>query len=146
MSNIVTISFVLDTSNASVPLGLEAWIDHQKLFNSEHVQGNEKIQIEIADDDAEHELRIVMKNKTTDHTQVDQIGNIISDARLLISDLTFDEISLGQLVTDHAVYTHDQNAQLTTPVQDKFYSEMGCNGTVSLKFSTPVYLWLLEHM
>jgi hypothetical protein len=23
---------------------------------------------------------------------------------------------------------------------------MGCNGTVSLKFTTPIYMWLLETM
>jgi hypothetical protein len=87
-----------------------------------------------------------MKDKISDHTQIDLDGNIISDTRLVITNLAFDDINLGQLITEHAVYTHDQNAQLPTPVQDKFYSEMGCNGTVSLKFTTPVYLWLLEHM
>ena len=146
MSSTVTISFVLGTTNTTVPLGFEAWVNNQKFFDTDHVQSSQPIQIEIADDDAEHELRLVMKNKLLDHTKVDLAGNIISDARLVITDLAFDEIVLGQLVADHAVYTHDQNAQLPTPVQDKFYSEMGCNGTVSLKFTTPVYLWLLEHM
>jgi hypothetical protein len=146
MSNLVAISFKLDTTNASVLLGFEAWVDDRKFYDTEHVQSNQQITVEIADDDAEHELRLVLKNKMPDHTIVDQMGNIISDARLIITDLTFDKIALGQLVTDHAVYTHDQNAQLPTPIQDKFYGEIGCNGTVSLKFSTPVYLWLLEHM
>ena len=27
-----------------------------------------------------------------------------------------------------------------------FFGNMGCNGYVSLKFATPIYLWLLEHM
>lgn len=146
MSSTVIISCRLGTTNAVVPLGFEAWVDDQKFFDTDHVQSDQPIQIEIADDDAEHELRLVMKNKRSDHTQVDSAGNIISDARLVITDLAFDEIALGQLVADHAVYIHDQNAQLPIPVQDKFYSEMGCNGTVSLKFTTPVYLWLLEHM
>jgi len=146
MSNLVAISFALDTTNATVPLGFEAWIDDNKFYDTEHVQSNQKIQIEISADAAEHELCLVLKNKIQDHTKVDQEGNIISDARLVITDLNFDEIALGQLVTAHAVYTHDQNAQLPTPVQDKFYGEIGCNGTVSLKFTTPVYLWLLEHM
>jgi hypothetical protein len=146
MSNLVAISFVLDTTDATIPLGFEAWIDNKKFYDTAHVQANQKIQIEIADDDAEHELRLVLKNKMSDHTKVDQIGNIISDARLVITDLNFDEIALGQLIIDHAVYTHDQNAQLPTFIQDKFYGEIGCNGTVSLKFTAPVYLWLLEHM
>jgi hypothetical protein len=49
------------------------------------------------------------------------------------------------MVTEQAVYTHDFNGT-QQEIQDEFYSEMGCNGTVSLKFSTPIYLWLLEHM
>jgi hypothetical protein len=146
MSNLVAISFVLDTTDATVPLGFEAWIDNKKFYDTEHVQAKQKIQIEIVEDDAEHELCFVLKNKIQDHTKVDMVGNIISDARLVITDLDFDEIKLGHMVSEQAVYTHDQNAQLPTPVQAKFYSEMGCNGAVSLKFATPLYLWLLEHM
>jgi hypothetical protein len=146
MASTVTISFGLGTTNTAVPLGFEAWVDDQKFFDTDHVQSDQQIQIEIADDDDVHELRLVMKDKISDHTQIDLDGNIVSDTRLVITNLAFDDINLGQLITEHAVYTHDQNAQLPTPVQDKFYSEMGCNGTVSLKFTTPVYLWLLEHM
>jgi hypothetical protein len=146
MSSTVTISFSLSTTNAAVPLGFEAWVDDQKFFDTDHVQLDQPIQIEIADDDTDHELRLIMKNKTADHTKVDLAGNIISDARLVITDLLFDDIALGHLFTKHAIYTHDQNAQLPTPVQDKFYGEIGCNGTVSLKFTTPMYLWFLEHM
>jgi hypothetical protein len=146
MSSTVIISFSLGTTNTAVPLGFEAWVNNQKFFDTDHVQADHRIQLEIADDDDEHELRLVMKNKISDHTQVDSAGNIISDARLVVTDLSFDDINLGHLFTEHAVYVHDQNAQLPTPVQDKFYSEMGCNGTVSLKFTSPVYMWLLEHM
>jgi len=44
-----------------------------------------------------------------------------------------------------AQYQHDFNGT-GNPTIDKFYGEMGCNGTVSLKFTTPIYLWLLENM
>jgi hypothetical protein len=145
MSNTTTISFTLDTTDPDASLGFEAWVNDQKFFDSNHVQARQPIVIEITDDDGEHELRFVLKNKTSDHTQVDETGNIIADARLIVTDLAFDEIQLGHMVTEQAVYTHDFNGtrQLT---QDKFYNEMGCNGTVSLKFSTPIYLWLLEQM
>jgi hypothetical protein len=86
-----------------------------------------------------------MKNKTPNHTQIDEAGSIISDARLIVTELAFDEIQLGYMVAEQAIYTHDFN-NTEESTQDKFYSEMGCNGTVSLKFSTPIYLWLLEHM
>jgi hypothetical protein len=49
------------------------------------------------------------------------------------------------MVTEQAMYTHNFNS--TGPsTQDKFYGELGCNGTVTVKFNTPIYLWLLEHM
>lgn len=145
MTSAVTISCTLDTTDPEAALGFEAWVDDQKFFDTDHVQAQQQVVVEIADDDGEHELRFVLKNKTSDHTQIDEAGNIVADARLIITDLSFDEIQLGHMVTEHAVYTHDFNGT-GQPTQDKFYGEMGCNGTVSLKFSTPIYLWLLEHM
>jgi hypothetical protein len=69
----------------------------------------------------------------------------VSDAVLTIKDLAFDEIKLGHMLTELATYTHNFNGT-KEPVQEKFYGAMGCNGTVSLKFAAPVYLWLLENM
>ena len=145
MTNAATISCILDTSDASVPLGFEAWIDDQKFFDTDHVQTQQKLMVEIDDTDREHEFRLVLKNKISDHTQVDAVGNIVADATLTITDLSFDEIKLGHIVTEQAVYTHNFNGTGNI-IQDKFYNNMGCNGTVSLKFTTPIYLWLLENM
>ena len=142
----VTITFNLATTDATAELGFEAWIDECKFLDIDHVKETQKITVDVDDqDDAAHELRLVLKNKTTAHTQVDEHGNIITDARLLIKDVAFDEIQLGHMLVEQAVYTHDFNGNGTT-IQDKFYGELGCNGTVSLKFATPMYLWLLEHM
>jgi hypothetical protein len=145
MSNTVAISCIINTTNPDAALGFEAWINNQKFFDIDHVQAQQPVVLKIADDDGEHELRFVLKNKTTDHTQIDEAGRIVSDARLIVTDLEFDEIKLGHMVTEQAVYTHDFNGTGII-AHDKFYGEMGCNGTVSLKFTTPVYLWLLEHM
>jgi hypothetical protein len=146
MTNTATISCTLNTTNPDATLGFEAWVDDQKFFDTDHVQAQQQVVIEINDDDdSEHELRFVLKNKTSDHTRVDAAGNIVSDARLIVTDLSFDEIQLGHMVTEQAVYTHDFNGTGII-AHNKFYGEMGCNGTVSLKFSTPIYLWILEHM
>ena len=142
----VTITFNLATTDAKAELGFEAWIDERKFLDLDHVKETQSVTVELEDqDDVEHELRLVLKNKTTAHTQVDEHGNIVADARLVITDLAFDEIQLGHMLVEHSVYTHDFNGtgEIT---QAKFYSELGCNGTVSLKFTTPMYLWLLEHM
>ena len=146
MTNTVKISCILDTTDPTASLGFEAWVDDKKFIDIEHVQTKHPVLLEISDNtDGEHELRFVMKNKTAEHTKINEDGGIISDATLIISDVSFDEIKLGHMTTELATYTHDFNGtqSLTT---DKFYGEIGCNGTVSLKFSTPSYLWLLEYM
>jgi hypothetical protein len=145
MTATVTITFNLATTDATAELGFEAWIDDKKFHDTDHVAGRQQIFIEIPDDEAEHELRLIMKNKTTEHTQVDEDGNIISDATLYITDVAVDEIKLGHMLTELATYTHDFNGTQSLATV-KFYGELGCNGTVSLKFSTPTYLWLLEHL
>jgi hypothetical protein len=136
---------MLDTTDPLANLGFEAWIDGRKFVDLDHVQERQQIFVEISDEDGKHELRFVMKNKTFDHTKIDSDGNIVSDAKLIITELAFDEIQLGHMVTEQAIYTHDFNG-IGNATHDKFYSELGCNGTVSLKFATPMYLWLLEHM
>ena len=124
---------------------MEIWFDDQQIFNQDWVTESQTISYELSDIDAEHELRFVMKNKTADHTKVDESGIIVKDACLIISDLAFDDIALGNIVTEKAVYTHNFNGNGET-VQDKFFGQMGCNGTVSIKFTTPMYLWLLENL
>ena len=136
---------MVGTTNNTVPLGMEIWIDDQQIFNLSWIKDSYKISHNISDLDAEHELRFVMKNKTADHTKVDETGAIVDDACLTISDLTFDDIALGYILTEKAVYTHNFNSN-SEVTQDKFFGQMGCNGTVSMKFTAPVYLWLLENL
>ena len=124
---------------------MEIWIDSQKLFDQDHVQEHYRISTDLSDDDGEHELRLVLKNKLSKHTQVNADNTIISDARISVSHIEFDGIALDQLVPDLTEYQHNFNGT-GEPIIDKFYGELGCNGTVTLKFATPIYLWLLEHM
>ena len=145
MTNTISISFDLNTSDRQAELGFEAWVDDKKFVDIAHVQGQQLIKIDMSDADGDHQLRLILKNKKQTHTKIDDDGNIISDATLTISDLAFDEIKLGHMVTKLATYDHDFNGTKEL-IQDKFYGEMGCNGTVSLKFTTPIYLWLLENM
>ena len=145
MSDFTTISGFIDSSDKKIPLGTEVWIDNTCVINVEHVDRIVHFSHVLAEDDAEHELRIVMKHKTPDHTELDDSGAIVRDAVLMVSDIKFDEIALGQVFLEQAVYIHDFNGS-QPPIQDKLYGDMGCNGTVSLKFTAPTYLWLLENM
>ena len=139
------ISFDVETSDSECPLGIQIWLDDSLLLDNPHVQEKIAFAHDMSDDDGEHHLRIVMSGKTADHTRVDDQGNIIKDATLQISTVTIDGIDVNQLFNEKTVYTHDFNG--TQPeIAETFYGVAGCNGTVSFKFSTPIYLWLLENM
>lgn len=145
MDNLMRVSCRISTTDAAVPLGIEIWLDDKCIFDQPWVQDTIEWCHSMPDDDGAHELRWVLKNKTQDHTQIDEQHNITKDGLLIIQDLSFDNIELGHVFTTSSSYRHDHNG--TTEMADhSFYGEMGCNGTVSLKFTTPVYLWLLENL
>jgi hypothetical protein len=140
-----SISFDIDTTNAESRLGVEVWLNNQQLVNVEHVTGLIPVTILVTDDDGEHKLQIVLKNKTVTDTVVDLQGNIVQDSCLTVQNFKFDNIEADQLVSEQAVYRHSFNTD-SAATDHRFYWSMGCNGTVSVKFSTPIYIWLLEHM
>jgi hypothetical protein len=141
----VKILFDVETSDAECLLGVEIWLDDAVLLSNNHVQEKITFSHDINDDDGDHELRIVMLGKTSEHTKIDEAGNIVQDATLQISNVMIDNLDINQLFLEKCVYTHDFNG--TQPeIANLFYGVAGCNGTISFKFSTPIYLWLLGNM
>ena len=143
--NSVKFSCAISPSNIAVPLGCEIWIDDTCVFDQNHVTEPVAVAHEFSDEDGEHVLRITLKNKLSEHTVIDDSGDILSDAMLTVSNISFDEIDCTQIVQDLAVYRHNFNGT-GADIPDQFFGDMGCNGTIELKFATPVYLWLLESM
>ena len=103
MKNTSQITCILDTSDSATALGFEAWVDDQQFINIDHVQEEHPILIELPDDESNHELKFVLKNKSISDTKVDDAGNIIKDATLIIKDLSFNEIKLGYIFTKLSV-------------------------------------------
>lgn len=146
MNNTFTITADVDTNSADAPLGLEVWLNDTLTQDIASVSGTIPVCVKVNDDDErDHELKFVLKNKTQSHTKVDEAGNILKDSVVEIKNIKFDEIELGHMFFEQAVYCHDFNGN-GPATEEKFFGTMGCNGTVSLKFTTPMYLWLLEHM
>jgi hypothetical protein len=141
----IEITFEVFPTNPCAKLGFEAWLDNQLIFDTDHVQELTKICMSVSNTDADHVLKIVLKNKLSEHTQLTDSGEIASDAVLQINKLSFDGIVSSQLVDKNAVYTHNFNGT-ANQIQDQFFGTMCCTGEVTLKFTTPIYLWLLEHM
>jgi hypothetical protein len=135
----------VQTTNNDIPLGLRVTLDQVTIFETTHVTETVQLNHEISDADGEHELTFELFGKQPEHTKITETGEIVSDALLEINNITLDGIDLDQIFQSLAVYHHDFNGS-QAPADHKFYSHMGCNGIVTLKFSTPVYLWLLENM
>ncbi len=145
MQNTSRIYCEIGSTNVSCPLGIEIRLNDQLLLDCEHVSDYMHFSHDFDDSVAVYQLQFTLKNKLPEHTKLDEHNNIVSDARLLIKNLSLNEIELRHVLTEQAIYAHDFNG--TGPViQDKFFGEMGCNGTVSLAFTAPVYLWLLENI
>jgi hypothetical protein len=142
----VKFSCTVTSSDPTAELGLEVWLDGTILFNCDHVIEPQKISVLIPDqNEAEHVLKLVMKNKKLEHTQLDNQGNILQDCILIVSDLAFDKVIASHAFYSLAKYDHDFNGS-GPATQQKFFGELGCNGTVKLEFSTPMYEWLLDYL
>lgn len=127
-------------------LGLQVILDGHIIWDGSPGTEMETV-IHDFDDRVEqqHVLEFHMRGKLPEHTIIDGTGMIVADRCINIADLSFDEIKLGHMFTEVAQYFHDHNGT-TDPVTESFYGVMGCNGRVEMRFSTPIYLWLLENM
>lgn len=143
MTPTIPIRFWVDTTNPEKKLSFRVRLNGREVFLLPWVRERTLVEVSIADDEQDHELQLEMYNKLPEHTRIDAYGNVASDASLTIEEFTMDEIALSPW--NIGTYFHDRNGT-SDPVEEKFYGEMGCNGRVTLKFSTPIYLWLLDHM
>lgn len=143
--NSVKMSCKIDTTDATAALGLEIWLDDQQIFNCDHVVQPMTFEHEFDDQEKSHQIRWILKNKTFEHTKLNEQGEVVSSACVTVDQIEFENINVDKLLWEKAVYTHDFNGggPVTT---ENFYGVLGCNGTVSLDFSTPLYLWLLENI
>ena len=138
------IKFRVSNTDPAIPLQLQVCIDDQTL-DSITVTDAKHCAYNVTLADGDHELKLIMTGKTTDHTVLDPQGQIVTDAMLKFANVELDEINIDTMLQSLTVYTHDFNG--TQPeIADTFFGVAGCNGTISFSFSTPIYLWLLENM
>jgi hypothetical protein len=137
------------TSDPTCALSLEILLDDERIYYNPHVSETVEFSHEINDTELkkDRELKFVMSGKKPEHTQIldSESGTIIKDVLLSVTEITMDDIDIGLIVDAKSVYSHNFNGT-GRDTQESFFGEMGCNGTVSFAFSTPIYLWLLENM
>ena len=125
---------------------LTVCLDHDVIYSGIPTVDTQEIRYEFDDStESEHVLIFEMSGKLPEHTTLDADGNIIDDAVLTISGIAFDDIALEHMSTEVTKYHHDHNGT-TESVTEPFYGVMGCNGRAEMRFTTPIYLWLLENM
>ena len=127
-------------------LDLAVVLDGQSQWQGRPGTDVQEISVEFEDaDDQTHVLEFILSGKTSDHTRITEQGEIVSDVTVQIRDIAFDDIVIDQIFSELAEYHHDFNGTQSAVIE-RFYGKMGCNGTVRLEFTTPIYLWLLENM
>ena len=139
-----TLSFHVAATGTDLRLVVR--LDDTVIYDGYPVNEPVLISHEFADhDDQDHILVWEMRGKLHTHTKISDTGEILDDRVIKISDVAFDEITLGHTFTKQCQYHHNNN-DTTDPVTDNFHGIMGCNGRVEMRFTTPIYLWLLENM
>lgn len=139
----IDISFDLSSSDYSCDLGFKILYNDKLLLNTEHVKARTPVAFALNAEPGEQQLQFVLKNKTADHTTIDDNGQIVKDAFLSISKFCINDIELGDKFTMQCRYHHDFNGS-QKPVVVPFYGDLGCNGEVVFAFHSPVYYWILE--
>lgn len=136
----------LSTNNPTSALGLEIWINGDKVFDSVITEFvHFEYRINDSADVVNNELKFVLKNKNDSHTTINNNGDIVNDSVIKIKNLKFDDIDISNVLYHLSEYHHNNNGHGDNVI-DKFYGDMGCNGTVILKFTTPIYFWLLDNL
>jgi hypothetical protein len=126
---------------------LGVYINNDKIFQTTAQKQIQTIIYDIDEDSADHELKLVMSGKNRTHTIVDNKGQIINDICFTINRLEFEELDMHGVfcLGKRSRYRHSFNS-IQPEFDDEFYGNMGCNGTVFMPFSTPIYLWLADNL
>lgn len=122
------------------------WLDEHPIVQSEVSTDIQSFQFCRNLDQGYHELKIRLENKTINDTVVKD-GDIIKDMLLNINDIEIEEISLGSLMWNGKYYLdqpHEYQGKVITSLDNCV--NLGWNGTYVLSFTSPFYIWLLEHI
>lgn len=90
--------------------------------------------------DGPHELRIMLLGKDGRTQTIMENDRIIKDQLLNIDAVYIDDINLGYTAQTLSEFISEDGTKNSNMVN------LGINGTWTLRFTTPVYIWMLENM
>jgi len=142
------VKFLLELTGTSdcSDITAEVWLDQRHIV-SYTCSTKSTTQIFFLDDaPANHQLQIRMQGKLPSHSVVASDGSMLADASILVSRIEFEDIDMMPIFCQgHCCYFHNHNDPNRAIELDEFYGYIGCNGTVSIDFATPIYLWFNKH-
>jgi hypothetical protein len=125
---------------------IEIYLDNNLIFKSTAQQQSQQVLCEIDEDPADHTLALVMSGKNQSHTVVNDNDEITNDIYFKIDRLEFEDLDMQEVFClGKECYTHSFNSN-QPEFLDEFYGIIGCNGTVKINFTTPIYLWLVDYL
>lgn len=129
------------------PLTVSFLLNECEVVPPTPIASETKIEFDVPDeDDKEWSLKIVIDGKTREHTILDEEFNVISDTMLVFKKFEFDGIDFTSFLYDNPwPYSHNFNGY-GEDVVEPFVNTAGCNGVIEFKFTTPLYLWMLENI
>jgi len=143
--NNVKFSCLVDTNDQTNTIGLDIFLNNDKQF-SENITGEKVISFNIPNENKEWTITFKIYGKNSSHTTLDNNGNIIKSTELSITNISFDEFDISNIIAIRPLtYLHNFNGN-GEEINDKFFGIAGCNGTIELNFRTPIHIWLLENM
>lgn len=118
----------------------KVYINDQLIFDS-IVDKETKIKWQSVLEDGEHSLTIELYDKNYGIQTIVENDKIIKDQLLNIDTICFDDIDIGYLKHSLSNYYPNESNEVI-----KNCANLGVNGKWELKFTCPIYIWLLENM
>lgn len=122
------------------------WLDDKVIIQSEISINPHVVLFNRTVADGLHSLKIRLENKQSSDTVIEN-GEIVKDMLLNIEDISIEDISLGNLLwTAEYHLDNPQQYQGRTITHLDHCVNLGWNGTYTLTFASPFYIWLLEKL
>lgn len=88
-----------------------------------------------------HSIELAFDGKTQKGTQVDDQGNIVKDTLIKVEKIVLDDINMTNQIFTLTYEPNDKNIPKLSETDT-----IGVNGSWTINFASPFYLWLLENL
>lgn len=120
------------------PLHLTVRLDGKTVYDQAVIQ-TDPFDLELDDSDCEHLLEFELSGRRSEHTVYNIDGKVVCDSCVSIRNLKFNDVDLNPLLYKLAHYDEPNSTEL-------FHGALKSNSRARILFTTPIDLWLFEHM